>query len=93
VVDALSARVEIKKEKDYQILLDNQCQIHIFANDLLLSNIHRTDHLMTVCGEVEGSNFKTDMVGNRLDFEDDVYGKFIIVFISVEALSNYMGSG
>jgi hypothetical protein len=72
VVDALSARVEIKKEKDYQILLDNQCQIHIFANDHLLSNIHQTDHLMCVCGEVEG-NFKTDMVGNFLDFEDDVY--------------------
>jgi hypothetical protein len=28
---------------------------------------------MTVCGEVDGSNFKTDMVGKFLDFEDDVY--------------------
>ena len=34
VVDVLSARVEMKREKDHQILLDNQCQIHIFANDL-----------------------------------------------------------
>jgi hypothetical protein len=74
VVDALSARVEIKREKDHQILLDNQCQIHIFAHDHLLSNInHQTDHLMTVCGEVDGSNFTTDLVGNFLDFEDDVY--------------------
>jgi hypothetical protein len=44
VASTLSAHVEPNRI-DYKILLDNQCQAHIFSNDHLLSNL---DTLMSL---------------------------------------------
>jgi hypothetical protein len=55
------------------VLLDNQCQDHIFCNESLLHGLHITDESMSVHGQVDHTSFETNKAGYFQDLKRKVY--------------------
>ena len=70
---AITKEFEEYFPSDRCILLDNQCQIHIFKNKELLYGIHNTKETINITGQVASSSFTTSEAGYLLDMDAKVY--------------------
>jgi hypothetical protein len=57
----------------WDILLDSQCQDHIFQNHSLLHGVHSTDEMMTIKGQVADASFSTRRAGFFLNFQRRIF--------------------
>jgi hypothetical protein len=57
----------------WDILLDSQCQDHIFQNHSLLHGIHSADETMTFKGQVADASFSTRRAGYFLNFQRRIF--------------------
>ena len=52
-----------ENESDKEVLLDSQCQNHIFKNSNLLKDLQYGQETMVVSGQVNGASFRTNLFG------------------------------